>query len=152
MRRRRRRRSKEGCFWFLFSASILFLDTIIVCSSGIETFKHIFNSGALRLDLDLPRSVSVFFEPCGSTASLHRSLEEKIGEGTAVMYKGRHCCGIALLVPSSSRTEALPQSRAKAIVTTKELCEVIPTFLATQQARVVLCWVWLKLVCAFGCD
>jgi hypothetical protein len=79
-RRRRRRRSKEGCFWFLFSASILFLDTIIVCSSGIETFKHIFNSGALRLDLDLPRSVSVFFEPCGSTASLHRSLEEKIGE------------------------------------------------------------------------
>ncbi|KAH9571405.1 hypothetical protein CY35_02G093500 [Sphagnum magellanicum] len=93
--RRRRRRSKKGCLSFPLSACILFLDTIIVCSSGTEPFKHIFNSGALRLDLDLARSVSVFFELCGSTASLHRSLEEKIGEGTAVMYKGRHCCCIA---------------------------------------------------------
>lgn len=73
-------RNKKGCLSFLFSACILFLDTIIVCSSGTEPFKHIFNSGALRLDLDLARSVSVFFELCGSTASLHRSLEEKIGE------------------------------------------------------------------------
>jgi hypothetical protein len=45
------------------------------------------------------------------------------------MYKGRHCCGIALLVPSVSWTEALPQSRAKAIVTTKELCEEPPEIL-----------------------
>ncbi len=51
-----------------------------MCSSGTEPVKHIFNSGALRLDLDFARSVSVFFELCGSTASLHRSLEEKIGE------------------------------------------------------------------------
>jgi hypothetical protein len=76
----RRRRNKKGCLSFLFSACILFLDTIIVCSNGTEPFKHIFNSGALRLDLDLARSVSVFFELCGSTASLYRSLEEKIGE------------------------------------------------------------------------
>lgn len=76
----RRMRSKKGCLSFPFSAFILFLDIIIVCSSGTEPFKHIFKYGVLRLDLDLPRSVSVFFEPCGSTASLHRSLEEKIGE------------------------------------------------------------------------
>ncbi len=53
-----------------------------MCSSGTEPFKHIFNSGALRLDLDLARSVSVFFELCGSTSQ--KLGRKEIGETLVV--------------------------------------------------------------------